>query len=100
MKRATAAVLALLPAGAFAASFAVPATPEAAWDDTGTATNAPLPAARADSRVFAFALGLDATASNCVEVAFGRDADLDGVLSRREADLIVGWDCGEWKVAE
>ena len=83
-----------------AASFAVPEMPEAEWDDTEVVTNAALPAARADSRVFAFTLELDATASNNVEVAFGRDADHDGVLSRAEADMLVGWDCGEWKVVD
>ena len=74
--------------------------PEAEWDDTEVVTNAVLPTARADSRVFAFSLELDATASNNVEVAFGRDVDHDGMLSRAEADLLVGWDCGEWKVVD
>ncbi len=83
-----------------ASSFAVSTMPEAEWDDTEVVTNAALPAARADSRVFAFSLELDATASNNVEVAFGRDADRDGVLSRGEAGLLVGWDCGEWKVVD
>ena len=45
-----------------AAVFAVPEMPEAEWDDTEVVTNAALPAARADSRVFAFTLELDATA--------------------------------------
>ena len=40
-----------------AAVFAVPEMPEAEWDDTEVVTNAALPAARADSRVFAFTLG-------------------------------------------
>ena len=83
-----------------ASSFAVPEMPEAEWDDTEVVTNAVLPTARADSRVFAFSLELDAMASNNVEVAFGRDADHDGELSRGEADLLVGWDCGEWKVVD
>ena len=65
-----------------ASSFAVSTMPEAEWDDTEVVTNAALPAARADSRVFAFSLELDATESNNVEVAFGRDADNDGGLSR------------------
>ena len=82
------------------ASFVVPPVPEAEWDDTEVVTNAVLPAVRADSRVFAFSLELDATAGNNVEVAFGRDADHNGVLSRREADMLVGWDCGEWKVVD
>ena len=94
------AASALLSSLCLAASFAVPEMPEAEWDDTEVVTNAALPAARADSRVFAFSLELDATASNNVEVAFGRDADHDGVLSRAEADLLVGWDCGEWKIVD
>ena len=83
-----------------ASSFAVPEMPEAEWDDTEVVTNAVLPTARADSRVFAFSLEVDATASNNVDVAFGRDADHDGVLSRGEADMLVGWDCGEWKIVD
>ena len=94
------AASALLSSLCLAASFAVPEMPDAEWDDTEVVTNAALPAARADSRVFAFSLELDATASNNVEVAFGRDADHDGVLSRGEADLLVGWDCGEWKIVD
>ena len=90
----------LLSSLCLAAAFAVPEMPEAEWDDTEVVTNAALPAARADSRVFAFTLELDATASNNVEVAFGHDADHDGVLSRGEAGLLVGWDCGEWKVVD
>ena len=83
-----------------ASVFAVPEMPESEWDDTEVVTNAALPAARADSRVFSFTLELDATPSNNVEVAFGRDADHDGGLSRGEADMLVGWDCGEWKVVD
>ena len=83
-----------------ATSFSVPTMPESEWDDTEVVTNAALPAARADSRVFAFSLELDATASNNVEVAFGRDADHDGGLSRGEADMLVGWDCGTWKIID
>ena len=83
-----------------ASSFAVSTMPEAEWDDTEVVTNAALPAARADSRVFGFSLELDGTASNNVEVAFGRDADNDGGLSRAETDLLVGWDCGEWKIVD
>ena len=43
-------------------------------------------------------IDLDATPSNGVEVVFGRDADGDGVLSRTEETVSVGYDCGEWKV--
>ena len=90
----------LLSSFCLASSFAVPTMSEAEWDDTEVVTNSALPAARADSRVFGFSLELDGTASNNVEVAFGRDVDHDGMLSRAEADLLVGWDCGEWKVVD
>ena len=50
--------------------------------------------------MFDFTLELDATPSNNVEIAFGRDADADGELSRQEETLLVGWDCGEWKVVD
>ena len=32
------------------------------------------------------------------DVVFGRDADGDGILSRTEEAMTVGFDCGEWKV--
>lgn len=47
---------------------------------------------------FRIGLELNATPSNNVELAFGRDADEDGALSADEAELIVGWDCGRWVV--
>ena len=43
---------------------------------------------------------LCATPSNNVQVAFGRDADGDGVLAPEESDLVVGWDCGRWFAEE
>ena len=43
-----------------AASFVSPTIPEATHDDTEVVTNFTLSAIRADSRVFAFALELDA----------------------------------------
>ena len=48
---------------------------------------------------FEFDLCLAGTPSNSVQLAFGRDADADGVLSADETDMAVGWDCGEWRIA-
>ena len=48
--------------------------------------------------MFALKIELDATSSNGVEVVFGRDADGDGRLSRTEAEMSVGYCCGEWQV--
>ena len=83
-----------------AASFVAPTMPESTHDDTEVVTNFTLSAIRADSRVFAFALELDATPSNNVEVAFGHDADGDGMLSRSEATMLVGWNCGVWEIVD
>ncbi len=77
-----------------ATTFAVNTMPETAHDDTEVVTNHSFSAICFDSRVFSFTLELDASSSNNVEVAFGRDADGDGVLSRFEATMRVGWDCG------
>ena len=83
-----------------ASLFVSPALPPAEHDDTEVVTNVALPAVRADSRVFAFRLELDATPSNNVSLVFGRDADTDGALARSEEALAIGWDCGAWKVVD
>ena len=48
--------------------------------------------------MFSVQIELDATPSNGVEVVFGHDADGDGLLSRTEETMSIGYDCGEWKV--
>ena len=83
-----------------AAALAFPTLPPAEYADTEVVTNVALPAVRADPRVFAFRLELDATPSNNVSIVFGRDADMDGVLAQSEEALAVGWDCGAWKVVD
>lgn len=83
-----------------AATLAIPALPPAECADTEVVTNVALPAVCAESRVFSFRLELDATPSNNVSLVFGRDVDVDGVLSRSEDALEVGWDCGAWKVVD
>lgn len=72
--------------------------PLPAWDclDTEVSTNAAFAVGGPDNRYLTFELELYATPSNNVQVAFGRDADGDGVLSVSETSLVVGWDCGEW----
>ena len=47
-----------------------------------------------------FTLSLFSTPSNVVEVAFGTDADLNGVISRKETELIVGCECGVWQIVD
>ena len=70
--------------------------PPSAFADTEASTNIAI-AVQDASRSFSVSLSLDASASNCVEVAVGHDAaPLDGGLSAAEASLLFGWDCGRW----
>ena len=74
------------------------ALPPAVHADTETVTNVPFTVALDVSGRFAFDLSCRATPSNNVEVAFGTDADGDGVLDLGEPDCVIGWDCGAWFV--
>jgi hypothetical protein len=48
-------------------------------------------------RTFRLEMTFEATPSNNVQVAFGRDnRPADGALAAEETDFIIGWDCGEW----
>ena len=71
-----------------------PAMPEHA--DTEVATNIPFVAANGHVRFVELAFALDGCASNCVQVAFGRDADGDGVLGFGETDTLYGWRNGRY----
>ncbi|MGN0887925.1 MAG: hypothetical protein ACI4UY_03490 [Kiritimatiellia bacterium] len=76
---------------------AVPAAlPPVTHADTEVMTNVPFTVALDVSGRFAFDLSCRATPSNNVEVAFGTDANGNGVLEPEETDRVVGWDCGSW----
>ena len=82
-----------------ATALVVPSMPPPEYDDCEVVTNCVFDASRGDAKMFAVQIELDATPSNGVEVVFGRDANGDGRLSRTEEEMSVGYDCGEWKVA-
>ena len=73
-----------------------PVLPTVQHLDTEVVTNVAVSAQ--GSREYSFELTFSGTASNNVEIAFGADADGDGVLSVDEVGLSAGWDCGEWFV--
>jgi hypothetical protein len=55
------------------------------------------PRAKGNIRRFRLELAFNATASNNVQIAFGRDAEpMDGTLDAGETAFIVGWHSGEW----
>jgi len=79
-----------------AARFAVPSMSASEYADTEAAANIVLVVDRARLDKVVFAMELTASATNCLEVAVGADADGDGSLSPEESDVAFGYDCGEW----
>ena len=76
------------------------ALPPAVHADTEVSTNVPFTAWEEHQKRFEYRLSFEVTPSNNVQVAFGTDADADGVLGPDEERLVVGWDCGEWFVLD
>ncbi len=88
--------IALVATAALSERIASPTLPPSAFADTEASTNFAITVWNV-SRSFSVSLSLDATASNCVEVAGGADAaPANGRLSAAEASLRFGWDCGCW----
>ena len=84
---------------AFAERIVPPTLPPSAFADTEASTNIAI-APLMGGRSFTVSLSLDATASNCVEIAVGQDAaPADGALSHAESSLQFGWDGGLWFLA-
>jgi hypothetical protein len=49
------------------------------------------------ARTFTIEMSLNATLTNNVQIAFGKDSvHKDSKLAAEETDLIIGWDCGKW----
>ena len=67
--------------------------------DCEVSTNAVL-AISPDMSEIEFTLSIFSTSSNVVEVAFGTDTDLDGDISRKETELIVGCECSVWQIVD
>ena len=89
-------VILLLPFSVLAAPARVSAPSLSQFPDTEATTNVVFSAGGEDGRIFRLSIQLNASASNNVVVAFGHDANENGVLDRAEADMLVGWDAGRW----
>ena len=74
--------------------------PRSEFADTETTTNCPFDFGQRFVRNFRFDMTLVGTTSNCVQLAFGRDADADGVLDAGETGLTFAWDCGAWRLSD
>ena len=87
-------ILAILPAVAFGVT--VETLPQSEYADTEVTTNIPFAVSFDTMSRVNFALSLDASPSNSVEVSIGEDANGDGNLSPEEAAYTFGFDCGRW----
>ena len=87
---------ALVSAAVFGLHVVVPpgAIPECA--STEVSTNVAFNAVRSDVREVRMHFAFEGISSNCIQVAFGRDADGDGVLSFGETDAVYGWRNGRY----
>ena len=88
----------LLALSTFAVTLDVPrlTTPAFADREASGDTDIP-PGACRDLRNFRIQLSFDATTTNNVQLAFGRDSEpLDSHLAAEETAFIIGWDSGNW----
>lgn len=63
---------------------------------TEVSTNVAFNGVRRDVREVRMHFTFEGVPSNCLQVAFGRDADGDGVLSFDETDALYGWRNGRY----
>ena len=90
-------VLLCLYSSVFAGALVVvPQLPSSPYDDTEISTNVAFSAGRDDARLLSLSLTIDATPTNTLQIAFGRDENSDGILDWQETEFIFGWKCGVW----
>ena len=83
----------LCPTVHSATTTVLPRLPEADTLDTEVSTNKTIMLTHNQLEVI---LELEATTTNNVEVAFGMDANNNGILDTEEETCALGWDCGAW----
>ena len=82
-------------ASASAATKTLPVPPPSDYADTESSTNIALVGWNDQTWRFLVDLVAAATPSNCLELAYGTDANNDNTLAPEETDLRLGLDCGE-----
>ena len=87
----TAFVLLVSACTCMAEVLVAPRLPEPATVGMEVSTNLDFNAVRSDLRRLEVRMEFSGTASNCVQLAFGRDLDSDGVLAPEETSLMLGW---------
>ena len=98
MNRLTLLIVCVATVAANAATVCPGQLPRGEYADTEATTNVPFAFGPQGARNFRFELSLAGTPSNNVQLAFGRDADSDGVLAAGETGMTFAWDCGGWRI--
>ncbi len=83
------ALVAAISAGAFARMVIVPSLPVSPYADTEVSTNIPIN--KADIGYSDLNFRLNGTPTNDLELAFGTDANTNGVLDAEEVETRFGW---------
>lgn len=83
-----------------ASEVVAPRLPEPVSVGTEVSTNIAFASTRSDLRKLEIRMEFSGTASNCVQMAFGRDADGDGVLAPEETSLALGWRGGRYFIED
>jgi len=89
---------ALLAFPALAAQVEVSSLPDPAHADTEAVTNVVIQTGRTDVREVKIRLQLEGTPTNNLEIAFGCDANTNGVLDVSEIETVYGWRAGRYFV--
>lgn len=89
-------ISALIVAPASARTIVVPPGGGPEHADTEVSTNMLFVVDGERTREIKMRFALDGCASNCIQVAFGRDADGDGVLGADESETLYGWRNGRY----
>ena len=95
-----ATAIAFLPLAAFAKPIVVSPLPVSQCADTEVTTNIAFNTIRSDVKTLELKFLLECSSSNCIQVALGRDADSDGILSFAETDVVYGWRNGRYFVED
>ena len=95
-----ATAIAFLPLAVFAKAIVVPPLPVSQYVDAEVTTNIAFNTSRTDVKTFELNFQLECSSSNCIQVALGRDADADGILSFAETDVVYGWRNGRYFVED
>lgn len=88
----------VMPFAALARTILVPTQPVSPYLDTEVSTNFALHAGRTDTWGFDLRIQIAGTPTNDLEVAFGVDANTNGVLEVEEIETVYGWRGGRYFV--